>query len=142
MAVAVYFLFFAESMGRTVHSVGYRYNLVPFKEIKRFVVWAMNSDAGFRSMIINIFGNIFFFTPLGFFVPALCKMKNKGLWTFVIALISTLSVETIQLITKIGSFDVDDIILNTLGAVIGFYIYIMAKRILVLSRMKSKENNR
>ncbi len=127
MVAAVYLLFFAESMGRTIHSAEYKYNLIPFKEIKRFIMWSLESDYGFKSMVLNIFGNVFFFTPLGFFVPALYTFKNKGLWTFVISLMTTLSVEIIQLITKIGSFDVDDIILNTFGAVIGYYLYLVAK---------------
>lgn len=138
IVMALYFLFFAESMGRTMHSSGYRYNLIPFKEIKRFIMWSIESDVGFESMILNILGNIFFFTPLGFFVPAVCKFKNKGLWTFLVALMSTLSVEIIQLITKIGSFDIDDILLNTLGAIIGYYMYVAAKKILVILRSKSE----
>ena len=125
---AMYFLLFAESMGRTTVSDGYRYNLILFKEIKRFIVWSMESPIGFRSMLLNVLGNIVCFVPLGFLVPSVINFKNKFLAVVIVAFSSVLMVEVIQLVTKIGSFDVDDILLNVSGAMLGYGIYVIAKK--------------
>ena len=50
-----YLLFFSETYGRTMDS-GYRYNLEPFKEIKRF--WSNRDSLGWNSVITNLAGNI------------------------------------------------------------------------------------
>jgi glycopeptide antibiotics resistance protein len=74
---------------------------------------------------INIGGNIIGFVPLGILLPALF-LSLRGLWK--IALVSfciSLLFETTQLFTGLGSFDVDDIILNTLGGMAGYAIYLL-----------------
>lgn len=118
-----YFLFFSERYGRTEGSDGYRYNLVLFREIKRFLKYRRH--LGLESFIVNIFGNILAFTPFGFCLP-LVGSRDKGffrvlLWTFLFSL----SIETIQLLYQIGIFDVDDLILNTLGGILGYLLYRM-----------------
>ena len=102
--ILVYLLFFSEGYGRVAQAEReYRYNLVPFVEIRRF--WTYREQLGMFALFTNIFGNV-----LGFFII---------LSGFCISL----SVEAIQLITKVGCFDVDDMILNTLGAALGYGIY-------------------
>ncbi len=61
-----YFLFFSEDFGRGSHlQEEYAYNLVPFKEIRRFIVyWHV---VGIRSFLLNIVGNVVGFMPFGFF---------------------------------------------------------------------------
>jgi glycopeptide antibiotics resistance protein len=63
------------------------------------------------------------FTPMGMALPVLFDKKFNKLWkvaTFVIVLV--LIVEIIQFITFAGSADIDDLILNTIGAIIGYGI--------------------
>lgn len=67
---------------------------------------------------LNIFGNIILFVPLGLFGG------NKKFLKFIIgALLIVLLVEMIQLFTLRGAFDVDDVILNVTGAIIGYLFY-------------------
>lgn len=116
-----YFLFFAEGYGRTVTNREYSYNLVPFLEIKRF--WNNREIIGSFAVFINLAGNVLAFVPFGFFLPVL-NVHARGilrmaLFTFEFSLL----VETIQLVSKVGSFDVDDLMLNTLGGILGYVIF-------------------
>ena len=122
LALLVYFLFFAESFGRTDPKTrGYSYNLVPFKEISRF--WIYREKLGIRAMMLNIVGNIVAFMPCGFFLPIVSRRSKKWYNTVIISFTFSLFVETIQLISRVGSFDVDDLIYNTIGAALGFALF-------------------
>jgi len=134
-----YLLFFSETYGRTMDS-GYRYNLEPFKEIKRFL--GNRDSLGRRNVIINLLGNIVAFAPFGFFLPILCKAgKNIVSCVFLTGLFSLL-VESVQLISKVGAFDVDDILLNAMGGLVGFLCYAIVWNPFIKSirgRQKKKE---
>lgn len=116
-----YFLFFAEGYGRTVTNREYSYNLVPFLEMKRF--WNNRKIIGSFAVFINLAGNVLAFVPFGFFLPVLNGhtrgVFRMALFTFEFSLL----VETIQLVSKVGSFDVDDLMLNTLGGILGYVIF-------------------
>lgn len=74
--------------------------------------------------MINIFGNVIAFMPFGYFVPIIVKNKKIGIIrTTFLSMIFSLEVETVQLIFRLGCFDVDDILLNTLGGMFGFILY-------------------
>ena len=125
MCVLVYVVFFAEAMGRTPQD-GYVYNLTPLKEIKRFMKYIWDNDALGRAARLNIFGNIIAFIPFGIYLPYTSESKPGFISTFLYTFSLSLTIELVQLITKVGSCDVDDIILNALGGVIGYilwYIY-------------------
>jgi glycopeptide antibiotics resistance protein len=90
------------------------YNLTPFKEMFRYKL-------GSNPFIKNVIGNLIMFVPLGFFCGYILKIK-KARWTLLLSTLMSLIIETIQ--SKIGRvFDIDDIILNIMGGVIGYYIY-------------------
>ena len=125
MCALVYVVFFAEAMGRTPQD-GYVYNLTPLKEIKRFMKYIWDNDALGRAARLNIFGNIIAFIPFGIYLPYTSESKLGFISTFLYTFSLSLTIELVQLITKVGSCDVDDIILNALGGVIGYilwYIY-------------------
>ena len=89
-------------------------NFIPFKEIMRY-------NMGSRLFFKNVIGNMVMFLPYGFFVSYYLDNKKLSL-TFTLALITSVAIETVQLI--IGRiFDIDDIILNVIGGTLGFYIY-------------------
>lgn len=89
-------------------------NLIPFKEILRY-------DFGSNLFYRNIFGNLLLFLPYGLYITYYLDLK-KPLSVMGYAFIVSLSIELIQSI--IGRvFDVDDIILNVLGALLGYFIY-------------------
>ena len=121
----IYFLIFSDWYGRGNTMDGYRYNLVPFKEIERF--WQYRETLGWRGMA-NLFGNIVLFIPFGFFLPMASRYKSFFVTTFFSFSLSFL-VETFQLLSKVGIFDVDDLILNTLGGILGYIIYMIGRSI-------------
>ena len=89
-------------------------NIIPFKEIFRY-------EAGTYLFYKNILGNVLLFLPFGFFVGYFIKVKKVSVMLLLTFIVS-LSIETIQL--SIGRvFDVDDVILNVLGGLIGFILY-------------------
>lgn len=94
-------------------------NFIPFREIFRYRI-------GSRLFIKNIIGNILLFLPYGYFASDYLKVK-KPFWIFLLTMIVSLTIEIVQL--NIGrTFDVDDIILNTLGGGVGFFIYYVLER--------------
>ncbi len=118
LILMIYFLFFAESMGRVPETKEYHYNLHPFREIHRYL--AYYQITGVYAAFLNLGGNIIAFVPFGLFFPLLSR-KNRSFWK--VTLISfqvSLGVELIQLISRVGSCDVDDMILNTLGGMLGY----------------------
>lgn len=93
-------------------------NFVPFKEIMRY---SITSKLFYR----NVIGNILLFLPFGYITTDLTKEKTNKTNIFITLLIvslTSLSIEVIQM--YIGrSFDIDDIMLNALGGLIGFISY-------------------
>lgn len=124
----VYFLFFAEGYGRVpAQEREYRYNLVPFVEIRRF--WIYREQLGTLAVFTNIFGNVIGFVPYGFILPIISKKTENLLFVTSTGFLGSLLVETVQLMTRVGSFDVDDLILNTLGAFLGCLLFMICNKI-------------
>ncbi len=137
LILLAYFLFFSDYFGRGSHSKEeYAYNLVPFKEIRRFIVyWRV---VGFRSFLLNIVGNIAGFMPLGFFLPVISRRSRHWFNTVLLSFLFSLCIETVQLVFKVGSFDVDDMILNTLGGILGYILYKTVQHIRVRRKRRAK----
>lgn len=127
LAVLVYFLFFAEAYGRTLVGRTYRYNLEPLKEIKRFLIH--HRELGILNVLTNLVGNILAFVPFGAILPVIKKDMRKFYLVVLLTFEFSFLVETIQLISKVGSFDVDDMILNTLGGAIGYLIFYISNQL-------------
>lgn len=119
MAALCYFMFFAESFGRNTHSQQeYSYNLVLFKEIKRFIQY--RELLGMEAFLLNIVGNVVGFMPFGFILPIISRRGKKWYNTILLSFMFSLCIEATQLAFKVGSFDVDDMFLNTMGGVLGY----------------------
>ena len=122
----IYFLFLAEWYGRTGISDEYRYNLELFREIKRFIIY--REQLGAFAVFANLAGNILIFVPYGFFISV--ASRERGFFkTLFFSMGLSLCVEIIQLFTRVGSFDVDDILLNTIGGVLGYIIFLICNGI-------------
>ena len=134
----IYFLIFSDWYGRTGTMEEYHYNLVLFREIKRF--WNYREEVGLFAMFTNLFGNVIIFIPFGFFMPMASKYRSIFSAVFYSFGLS-LCVETFQLITKVGSFDVDDLLLNTVGGLVGYIIFVMGEA-LRRRHVKKKRNQR
>ena len=98
-------------------------NLIPFATIIEYIIGVISNDINTSIVIINFATNLLLFAPMGFFIPVLFQNRIKNIKQFVIMIIIlTLIVEMLQFITYRGSTDIDDIILNTIGAVIMYMI--------------------
>ena len=106
---------------------GYRYNLMPFVEIRRF--WKYRDQLGNFAVFSNIFGNVIGFLPWGFILPIIFRRMDRVFLIFLSGFLLSLTVEVNQLISKVGCFDVDDLILNTLGAVLGYVFFVICDHI-------------
>ena len=116
-----YFMFFSERYGRTIGHKDSSYNLEPLKEIKRF--WTYRSILGAESVLVNLAGNVAGFIPFGIMIPFLSKNRRNFFLVTILTLEFSLLIEVMQLLTKAGSFDVDDLILNTIGGSIGYILF-------------------
>ena len=89
--------------------------LLPFVSTILFV----QNTTSWESIIINLFGNIIMFIPFGFlgWLNAKYFSFKKLIVDFLSALII---VEALQYFTRLGVFDIDDLVLNSLGVWIGF----------------------
>lgn len=104
------------------------YNLMPLKTIYSYILSISKSDL--NVWFLNLFGNVLAFIPMGFLLPIIFdKLRNPKLITFVIFLISSI-LEIIQLISKLGITDIDDVILNTLGGLIGYLLLDLSRKML------------
>lgn len=115
-----YFLLISEVYGRTGEMQEYRYNLVLFREIKRF--WNYREQLGIFATVTNLLGNVLVFLPFGFFMPMASKYRSF-LSTSFYSLALSLIVEISQLFMKVGCFDVDDLLLNTIGGMMGYIAF-------------------
>ncbi len=96
-------------------------NFVPFKTIINFIA-KFDSLYDANDILFNLLGNFIALMPLSFFLPLFFKSQNKFSYFLLTILGITICTETIQMVSGIGVFDIDDIILNTSGALIMFLI--------------------
>lgn len=96
-----------------------------FKEIRRFLLY--RNILGWRAVFLNIFGNVLAFMPFGFFLPVIWVRTRHWYITVLLSFVMSLLVETMQLVGKVGSFDVDDLLLNTIGGFAGYIIFVLAR---------------
>jgi glycopeptide antibiotics resistance protein len=77
----------------------------------------------FRIASTQVIGNLVMLLPLGIYIPLLFPKLSGFFRIFIICLLVSVSIELMQLITNVRSTDIDDVILNTSGAVVGYIIY-------------------
>lgn len=96
-------------------------NLVPFKTIVSYIK-QLGGAYSKSNVLFNLFGNLLAFTPLSVLLPLIFKKQNK-LLVFILTMSGIIiSIEFIQLLTSTGRFDIDDFILNLLGALVIYLI--------------------
>lgn len=98
-------------------------NIIPFRTISEYMFTDKNADQEIiQHAFINLAGNIIMLIPLGFFL-SLVKSSDATFKAIIIqTILIIISVEIIQLFSLTGSFDIDDLILNTIGSVTGYEI--------------------
>ena len=94
--------------------ISYGNNFIPFKELTRY-------QFGTKLFFKNIIGNILLLVPYGFFASYYLRLEKKRS-ALILVFVVSLSIEIVQLV--IGRcFDVDDILLNMVGGMTGYFIY-------------------
>ncbi len=132
LSYLIYLTFFDHTYGRDV--IHRSINIVPFRTIFKFLT---RSDL--KDILVNIAGNIAAFVPMGFLLPiAFSKLKGFLRVLFVV-LAATLSIETFQYISGAGISDIDDVILNVIGGVMGYFMMRLAVKLSALIYEKKLE---
>lgn len=107
-------------------SNGKGFNLIPFKIVAD--TWVELTEYGnVQYLLISLLGNVGVFLPLGFFLPLLWRRFSFGHTVLAVALCS-FSIEFIQLFEQ-RSTDIDDLICNTLGGILGWLLYRLFRRL-------------
>lgn len=136
----VILLFFDRSFGRGFFDMDYSHfnlylerktNFIPFKTILHYAQELIKGGSLYP--VINLMGNIFAFFPMGLFVPAMFPSINKAGRFFMFIFGCLVFTELAQLLLMTGSCDIDDILLNALGAMAG-WLLLKAKPIQYLAR--------
>ena len=128
LSLYIVVLLYFTVVGRYSHEE-YEYKINFFTSYRWF--FEHNGGQVLRQLLINLV----MLMPVGFLLPIIINTKHKFLITMALSLLLTVFIETMQLITKCGSFEVDDIINNFIGAVLGMLIYALCSKLL-----KSKTN--
>lgn len=102
------------------------YNIIPFRSMNTQIThitqwWALK----------NLLGNIIPFIPFGFLLPITYRKSSSAVMVLFIGLASILLIEIFQFLTRLGSFDVDDIILNMIGILCGYLMYLIFQRMFI-----------
>lgn len=101
------------------------YNIKPFSTIDYYIRILRASDDSYlvKNAVINLAGNVIMFIPLGLYLPyKFSRLEKVSLFLLLVCTV-ILVVEILQFFTLLGYCDIDDLILNVLGAFIGFVIY-------------------
>ena len=97
-------------------------NLVPLRTVREFWsgLWAAETR---KTAVIQLVGNVGTFLPLGWFLPRLWRRAERFGWCLMAVTALVALVEFGQLILTLGCCDVDDLMLNDLGAALGFFLW-------------------
>lgn len=99
------------------------HNFIPFRSMYVLLTTPVISGQVIIRFIVNFFGNVILFIPWGFLLPVYYKKANSFKHFVVPTIITLFAVEAIQILTMLGSFDIEDVLLNMTGACFGFAGY-------------------
>jgi glycopeptide antibiotics resistance protein len=99
----------------------WNYNLVPLRSIMPMIRSIQNHMSTWA--IISLSANIIAFIPWGFMLPLIYQSLHKFAKFIATTLLFILTIELFQFVTMTGFFDIDDIILNSIGCAIGYFFY-------------------
>ncbi len=94
-------------------------NFTLFKTIKMYINYSYKLNS-----FENLVGNVVVFMPFGFLLPYVMRWGRNFFIMLLNAFVFVLGIEVFQLFSAFGAFDVDDILLNCLGAVLGYVVYL------------------
>lgn len=99
--------------------------LVPFRTIRHYIriIRYSSNPALVLDSIVNLVGNVVMFIPLGFLPPCIWRAWRGFFRCLLFSALCVIAVELTQLFTRTGCCDVDDLILNVIGASAGYFLY-------------------
>lgn len=106
-------------------------NFTLFKTIRMYIDYSYMLNS-----FENLVGNVVVFIPFGFLIPYVLKKGRNFFVMLINAFLFVLGIEVFQLFSAFGAFDVDDILLNCAGAVLGYFFY------LIYEGIKKHRNNK
>lgn len=109
-------------------------NFTLFRTIHMYIVYADRLNS-----FENLAGNVVVFMPFGMFLPWIWRRFRNFADTFLAAFLFSMSIEIFQLFSAFGAFDVDDILLNCAGSIVGYLIYMTGERISILLTKDNRE---
>lgn len=136
-AILLFDVFLAGLLGLTLTPIGFwdgafyfrpfqgEINLIPLAESLRLLRFYLEKGM-WSAILVNFPGNILMFAPIGFFAGLLLdrpRWWKGGLSAFALSFF----IESVQLIVSRGT-DVDDLILNTLGGLVGYWLFLLLRR--------------
>jgi glycopeptide antibiotics resistance protein len=107
----------------------YAANLVPFQETIRMLHYTDQPR-----VVYNLLGNLVLLAPLGIFLPLFFERARRAWVTVPAGFLISLSIESFQLALPFRIFDVDDVLINTLGVALGFCAFAILRKLPILSR--------
>jgi len=104
-------------------------NLIPLVQMIRFLRYLENPF-----VIRNLLGNLVLLAPMGIFLPILFRSCRKFAAVLTTGFLVTLSIEIFQLLLSFRVFDIDDLIINTIGVALGYWLFKLLYKIPFLHR--------
>lgn len=121
--------FFAYGHYFRFHESEIKYNLIPFKTIISFIKGY--GKYSFNIWFFNLFGNVVAFIPMGYLLPIVFNKLNSLIRALTVTFLISLVLEMIQLWLRLGIADIDDVILNTIGGLVGYHLLILSRKIII-----------
>ncbi len=121
----------------------YAVYLVPFSTILSYIRHATEGTLPLRTILYNMAGNVLLLLPTGLLLPVIWPAFRKFCKCLLVCVLISVGIEVIQfLLTVTGlisrTTDIDDVILNTLGAAVGYGVYVVAS--IAYSRLAAKRS--
>lgn len=124
----VYMLRYGWGKNTILEYLSFQSNFVPFRTIGEYIAALRNGSMNRSIPIQNLLGNFLLFLPMGVYLPLLFAKLRSFSRTIVMILGVLIGIELLQMFTRLGSFDIDDLILNMAGAMLGYGIYFLYHR--------------
>ncbi|WNS45691.1 VanZ family protein [Paenibacillus sp. MMS20-IR301] len=116
-AMLIYWMFLG--FGRAVQTEGpLRYNLEPLRTIRLY--FDLSNGVSYSGRLVNLLGNVAVFVPFGILLPLVKPRYNSLFRLTLISVLGIFVLELMQMLLRVGSLDVDDLLLNLLGVWAGY----------------------
>lgn len=118
-AALIYWMFLG--FGRTVQLDGpFRYNLEPLRTIRLY--FDMSNGVSTPHRLVNLLGNVAVFVPFGMLLPLVQSGYRSFLRLTLVSGVCILVLELLQMLLRVGSLDIDDLLLNLTGVWAGYLL--------------------